>query len=375
MIDLRWTDLSFGLSLFFNLAFLLFVFVYYKECVSLPAFGEKKRISLLLYSLVLVIVVSAGSNSDWYSYQQMVWDFDPTAGATNYGESFYSYLIAFVNQNYLLFRLFVWGGAFILSLFVFARFGVDVNVAVFFLISVFLIRFNYARASLAMSSYFFGLSFLLKPIKSHRLLSFILMALSFWGAYEFHHSLLPILLLTLVVYLPIDKYYVLLLILVLLPFGASIISNSVMSGSSLTADLFEDDYFTTKIAAYSDREYGQSSLLGIIGNILMYGAFVFPALITTILVARNSKSLELHVKRLYRLMISIVLFSVSFLFMGINSYLFFYRYLFMSMIPLTILCTYLYQNSIMKKNLYICIVLWGIVSTVQPLITGLYHTL
>ena len=375
MIDLRWTDLSFGISLFFNISFLLYLVVFYRKSVALPTFDDKKSISLLLYSLLLVIIVSAGSNSDWYNYQEMVWNYDPRAGASNYGEPFYSFLIAFVNQNYLLFRLFVWGGALLLSCLAFERFSVDINVAVFFLISVFLIRFNYARASLAMSSYFFGLSFLLKPIKRLRVLSFILVALLFWGAYEFHHSLLPILLLTIVAYLPLDKYYVLFLILILLPVGASIISNTVLGGSSLTIDLLEDEYFSSKVATYSEREYGRSNILGIIGNILMYGAFIIPAFFTTILVTHNSKSIELPVKRLYRLMISIVLFAVSFLFTRFNSYLFFYRYLFMSMIPLTILCTYLYQNGFMKKRIYTCIVLWGMVSTVQPLLTGLYHTL
>lgn len=367
MIDLLWTDLTFELSLLFNISYVLFFLLFYKKCVINQTGNSRLSFFLLFYALLLVILVSAGSNSDWYSYQDMVWNYDLHVGASNYGEPFYGYLINAVNQNYLLFRLCVWGGAFVLSCFTFKRFGVNVNSATFFLISVYLIRFNYARASLAFSSYFLGLSFLLRPIKGQRILSFVLTVLFFWGAYEFHYSLLPVILLSVMAFLPLDKPFVVIILLLSLPLLASIINNNL--------DFFDSDYIASKLETYEERDDGRANFLGIIAKILMYGAFVIPILISSRVMTKHNRLIDLPIKRLFRVMIGIFIFALTFLFMGYKTEVFFYRYLFMTMIPLAVICVYLYRGKMMSKTMFTVILGWGIMSTVQPLLTGLYHTL
>lgn len=368
MIDLRWTELTPGLSLLFNISFFLFIVVFYRKNVVSPLWQDKRLNKwLFLFSFLLIIFVSPGSGSDWYSYQDLVWNYDLTPGATNHGEPIYRHIISLVNQNYLLFRIIVWGGAFLLSCVAFKRMDINTNVAIFFLVAVFLLRFNYARATLAMASYFMGLSHLLKPCRI-KVLSYLLVVLFFVGAYEFHISMLPVLLLTIVAFLPLDKSYILLSLLILLPIFATYLSNHFY-----ILDLLDDETIADSFNRYSEREGVVSNIIGIIANIILYGAFVIPILITTVIVIKNNKHIDLYVKRLYRVTISIVLFATSFLFMGFQSLIFVYRFLFMTFIPLTILCVYFYQNKMMSKSVYSFIVLWGILSNMQPLFTGLYH--
>lgn len=369
MIDIRWTELTLGLSLLFNISFFLYVIVNFRRSVVSPLWQNTRPNKwLLLFSFLLIIFVSPGSSSDWYSYQDLVWNYDLTPGATNHGEPIYRHIVSLVNQNYLLFRIIVWGGAFLLSCMVFNRMGININVAVYFLISVFLLRFNYARATLAMASYFQGLSLLLKPNKNRRVLSFLLAALFLWGAYEFHISMLPVLLLTIVAFLPLDKPYVLIPLLVFLPILATYISNHFYF-----IDLLEDETIVNSFNRYSEREGVTSNIMGIIANIIMYGAFVIPIIVTTLIVASFNKQIDVYIKRLYRVTISIALFASSFLFMEFQSLIFVYRFLFMTFIPITVICVYLYQNRMMSKPVFSFVVLWGVLSNMQPLFTGLYH--
>ena len=371
MIDLNWTEQTFGLALLFNIAFFLFVITYYKRYIVYPSWNKTTiDCGLACFSLCLIIFVSSSSSSDWYHYQTMVWDYDFTPGAHNHGEPVYGYIIKLVNKNYFLFRLVVWGGAFFLACLSFKRFGINVNVAVFFLVAVFLIKFNYARVSLAMASYFYGLSFLFKPIKRKRFLSLVLVTPFLWGAYEFHHSLLPVILLTLIAYLPLDKPVVAILLFLVIPFMASyVFANFNILGSYADEDLY------SKFNRYMEKESEEANFLGHIANVIQYGAFVIPLIIDSIVIFKSKENVSMPMRRMLRVSISITLFAMMFMFMNFFNTVFTYRYLFMTFIPLTILSIYLYQNRLLKKNLFFLIVLWGIGSNLYGLLYGLYKVL
>ena len=370
MIDLNWTELSFGLALFFTIAYFLYVVSFYRKCVLHPDWQQTKgNWGLFLFSLFLIIVASNGNTSDWFSYQQIVWNYDFGPQGVNHGEPVYAYIVKFVNKNYLLFRIIVWGGAFLLACITFKRFEVNVNVAAFVLVAAFLLKFNYARASLAMASYFLGLSFLLKPIKNLKVLSIALTALFFWGAYEFHHSLLPVLYITIMAYVPLNRFS-LLVIIVLLPFVVSYLSNSID-----VASILEDESIASKFESYTERADGFTNFLGYISKIIGYGSFVIPITIITLSINKQQKKIELPMLRFYRVTIAVFLFAVSFLFMGLQSEFFIYRYLFVTFIPISVLSTYLYENEILSRSKFTIMVLSGICAQAFSFIVGFYHTI
>lgn len=370
MLELSWTEPTIGIMLLFNIVFLLYVIIYYRKFVVRPIWGKKRpSMDLVFFSILLIIILSANGSSDWYHYQSMVWNYDFTIGAHNHGEPVYGYIIQFVNKNYLLFRIIVWGGALLLCLLSFKRLDINPNVALFFLVTVYLFKFNYARASLGMSSYFFGLSYLLNPTKK-RLFNVIIIGLSFWGAYEFHHSMLPVILFTIAALLPIDRPFVAVLAIAAMP----IIASYVFSNLSILEQIGEEDLFG-KASRYMAKESEGANFFGKIYNVIKYGAFVLPLVVDNIVIRKNLSNVPLRMKRLLRITLAIVLFAVMFLFMNLSNEVFTYRYLYMTLIPLTILTVYLYQNGLLTKKFFSLIVLWGIGANVYDLLYGLYKNL
>lgn len=367
MFDFTWSGHTLSNIFYCVIIYLLFIVVYYKRYVTFALYQYNKT-NYWLVLAALLLIITACIDGDWFSYREMVYNYDFIVGAYNHGEPIYAYIIRFIHNNYLLFRIIVWGGALGITCLTFYRFGVNINTAVFFLIAVFLVKFNYSRATLGMASYFLGLSFLLKPGKSNIFIRFIIVVFCFWGGYEFHHSIILLIFVTIVAYLPMEKPYVVLILLVLLPFFASFFHDNF-----LLIDQLENEYISKKLNNYIERDTGSSNIYGKIAGIISYGAFILPIIIDTIIVAKNSKTIELPIKRLYRITIVTSLLAFMFAFMGLNSTVFIYRILFMTMIPLTILTVYLYENKLMTLKTYSAVVIWGVCSISYKLLHLIYH--
>lgn len=367
MFDFTWSDHTIGNVLYCAIIYLLFVLLFYKKYVKFALYqGHTTNRWLILAALILII--TACIDGDWFHYREMVDNYDFTVGARNHGEPLYAYIISLVNKNYLLFRIIVWGGAFGFTCFAFKRFEININTAVFFLIAIFLVKFNYSRATLGMSSYFLGLSFLLKPIKRRKMLSFIVAAFLMLLAYEFHHSMIALVVLTIVAYFPLDRPFVVIIVLLLLPIVASVLHNNLF-----LIDQWENEYLSDKFSHYIERETSRSNMLGIIGDIIGYGVFVIPLFLNTIVVFKNSRLIEMPMKRLFRIVLSTSVLAFAFALMRLDSTVFIYRILFMTFIPLTILTVFFYEKGFMKFKQYSLIVLWGIFAISYKLLHLIYQ--
>lgn len=367
MLDFSWSEHTLGNVLYCTVTYGLFIAVFYKRYVSY-AHSQSTKTNLWLFLFSLVLLISACIDTDWFHYQDMVKSYDLTIGAYNYGEPIYGEIVRIVNRNYLCFRLVVWGLAFVLTCIAFRRFEVNINIAVFYLTAVFLITFNYARATLGMASFFVGLSYLLKPCKGGFLVRLALIAFFFWAAYEFHHSMLVLLFLApVVVILPLDKPYILLIVLFALPFLASLIGDSFF-----LVDQLENEYLSDKFNRNLEREGIQANIFGIIQSIINYGVFVIPLFFDTIALSRNRRLVSATILKLYRVTISLVIFALSFLFLRLNSALFIYRILYMSFIPLTIISVYLYEQQFMNRLRYKVIIWWGVLAISFSLLHLIY---
>ena len=148
MIDFSWTQATLPtvtLSLFLYVCFVLCFFRYTRSRVTL---NNSISLGLWLYAFVLVVYVCV--DNDWYHYQQIISDYDFSSRARNHGEKVYGVIARLVDRNYLLFRIIVWGGALLITTLTFKRFKINLNNAVYFIIAAFLLKFSYARATLAM---------------------------------------------------------------------------------------------------------------------------------------------------------------------------------------------------------------------------------
>lgn len=368
MIDFYWTKTTIPLLLFFIFLYVLFVAIYFRKYAFAPVWNHRRmNLGLSFLSLVLILIVAPNNNSDWFSYQEEVWTFSFNSYQQHL-EPVYSYIIAFVSRNYMLFRIVVWGGAFVLTRWSFNRFGLNQNVAVFFIITVFLLTFNYARATMGMACYTIGLSFILKPLKKSKTLSYLLALAFLFGAYSFHHSILILVLMTIAVFTPIDRPIVTIIALISLPaLGAFIY------GHFDIADTLGSEDVSEKLRIYEEMERESWNLFGMIRYFIQYGAFYFPAIVNYILVIKNRDVLDKSYSNISKIVVATIIASSAFLFMGFENLIFTYRILFMTMIPTSILTVYLYQSKYMTRKFYMSILIWGIMGTLFPLLYGMYY--
>ena len=164
-----------------------------------------------------------------------------------------------------------------------------------------------------------------------------------------------------------EKPLVVIVLLVLLPLFASIFNDSLF-----LVDQLENEYISNKLNNYIERDTGPSNIYGKIAGIISYGAFVLPIIMDMIVISKNNKTIALSIKRLYRITIFTSMLALMFAFMGLESTVFIYRILFMTMIPLTILTVYLYENKLMSLKQFSIIVSWGIFAISYKLLHQIY---
>ena len=367
MIDLTWTKTTVDLIVFFILIYIFFVVLYYKKYAYRPLWTITKiDPGLTFYAFILILIVASSDDSDWFSYQEDVWEYDFNSLYQHF-EPIYGVIIGLVNKNYLLFRIVVWGGAFLLTCNAYKRFEVNRNVGIFFIITAFLLTFNYARATLGMSCYCVGLSFLLKPAQGKKLFSYILALFFFFCAYSFHHSLLILVGMTFAIFLPLDRPIIIVLALSLIPTAAAI-----LYGYFELAEFLSDEDVAEKLRLYGELEKASWNIYGTIRYTIQYGAFYFPIIVNTITVIKNKTYLDASFLKVNNVVLATVLTSFAFLFMGFNNLIFVYRILFMTMIPTSILTVYLYQTNVLKRGMYTAILIWGVAGNLFPLLYGIY---
>ena len=107
----------------------------------------------------------------------------------------YYYIGSFVNYNYILFRLVVWGGAMALYGFTMKRLGINSSVFILYFTIISLLLISYGRVTLAWAIAFFGYSFIVKPLEIRsNLLSYCIGVILIICSVIFHKTaiLLPV---------------------------------------------------------------------------------------------------------------------------------------------------------------------------------------
>lgn len=302
-------------------------------------------------SLIAIIVfcVFAFWNSDYSSYMYRFFYFN----LNDYEEPFYYYLSKFCFHNYYIYRLLIWGTATAFMCLAVKRLEIDRTLYLFIFTVFFLMTFSYARSSLAMSSYFWGISFFITGEKSLRKYMFglVLIILS----YFFHRSFLPIIALTPFLIFPLNKK-TLLLIIILVPillyavdhFSGILLGNQILSG-----DYF--DAFNSAVEKYTDRDVERLDynwkfkLVNILRNYSFYVAIVL--LLVVYIKNRHLYCFDKRVEKCL-LLSSLIIMIASLFFFDKDRFIHIvgYRFLYISGLPIIMATTILYQDGLLSKR-------------------------
>lgn len=366
MFDFPMTEPSVGTAVYCLLAYLFILCFNYKNALKNPyLYPVKKSKKQLFIILACFIIITFCQKGDFFHLMWHIYDYEFIPRAYNYGEPIYIEIAQLVEKNYFFFRIIVWGGAFTLFCLTARRLRVPVYYAIIFLFCSYIILFAYARATAAMAVYFFGLSFLCKPIKNKEPLSYIIGLIVIYTSWEFHNSAIIMIIITSFIFIPLSKWSIA-LILIGIPFVVTI-----AKGYFYEIMIFAEESESAvgeRMSRYSQSEKGSTVAETLLGT-FKYLSFYIPIIISTItiLTKNNIKKISVPIIRMYKIAFGIIFMASTLYLFGETFYVMFYRVLYMSMIPLSIVITALYKEKYITIKQFRWCYMFGIIHTILGL--------
>ncbi|MBO4805937.1 MAG: hypothetical protein J5554_07830 [Paludibacteraceae bacterium] len=305
-----------------------------------------------VYILLFSFVIFPFFNTDWFHYQGV---FNAVKmGFPVHLEEVYVCLIDGVCNDYLTFRIIVWGSALILTLLIFKKLPISYDLALFFFGTIWIIWFSYARVSLAMAMTFLGgtllaskkESFLMKVVGSFLLIS----------AFYFHKSAaFGIMVVVLALVLRQLKMNVIPILILLFPILLFMIQFYL--GGFLVADIDEEENTMNAYMSvgqhYMEKSGAERGIAANIQRLLER----FPYYYLSFMIFKKYK--EGGIKRVpsairffMNVLFLIVYVSSLFFFdFGANLETIYGRFLRFAFIPATIVLTYFYEHERFRSRI------------------------
>lgn len=320
----------------------LFSFFFFNVilCVSFLCARDCK-IRQLPWLLALFFCVFAFWDTDYYSFRYFFYH-----PVSDFRDPLYYYLTYPAFGIYPIYRLIIWGCALYLFRKTCNRFGVNGNVSAYVFVAFFLLTFSFARASLGMALYFYGLSLLLKPNLLHRVDSYlwgiVFILLSYFG----HRSMLPLIVMTPLAFVKITRFRIFLLLCLfpLMIWGIRTIMLYFIDLDSSNGQLGEFSDAVRSYATSGDFVLNwKFALITFLRNASHYLLCAY--LLWMVWLKRSYCSVPLYIKRFvtFSIAISCIAVSLSLSDIGVATVTS-KRYLYMTGIPLSISLVYLVQE-------------------------------
>lgn len=344
---------------------------------------NNKPRTILLFCGILLFSLTSFVGGDFFHYYPLMSEYrGQVFGEQDKSlEVCYQYLIHFIDGNYFLFRLIVWGCSLLLIVLATRQFGVNIYNTLFIISVGFIVTFSYARATLAMAVFTLGVIVICianEKNSNKRVIQTIVGLLILASSIYFHRSMLPVVAIAVCWSLmPWKKQFTKHSLWLFPIFVAicSIILKTAFKELFEVANSIEDETGTLdRVEVYAEQEGIVHNINGYIRLALHYTAFYLPLFILSN-TFRSENVFQIANKRsiwLYQIIFLIFVFATSFIFLDFDSGVFFYRYLYMSFIPISILIVYMKNSGILTIKQYHWIVTCFILSNLFQLFALVY---
>lgn len=343
-------------ALFWGLYMVVFVYAVWKTILSAPKDKRYVEVSKLFILFFAGYAVFYCVNPDYFRYREWIYGSDFEFWDK---ELFYVYLVLFCrllpfDYPFEVFRLIVWGGAVLMAYYTFRKYREMLmpGLTLLLLFVFYSNTFCYARASLGMAVFFFGVSILLLTKRYLIKILGIGVALS---SVLFHHEMLIGVAILPCLLIPFERKEGTFLSVFLLILAIIVISY-VNSHLGIFDAMFDNDDLSSKIEDFNDAEQGKFRL----STLVKYLNFFYPLYVITKCFWKTK--VPKSIAGMYRIAYTITLISVAFMVVfGLRS-VFGYRVMYISMIPLSLLVGYCYCNGYFKDRQFILMMMLALLS-------------
>lgn len=303
--------------------------------------------------LSLAFCVFAFWDTDYFTFKR---DFE--AGLEGFRDPFYYYLSFLSFKSYSIIRLIIWGIALRLFYLSCKKLEIPLNVAIFAFSVFFLITFSYARASLGMSAYFYGLILYLTALNKRKVL--IKVGLCFFLAFLAHRSMLLLIILAPLVKVELSRNKIL-CILFLFPLVFMLFNN--LFSSFISGELIQlgggFEGVTEAAQKYSkyDIVVEKNWKFQLTSNLRTFSFYILAVYLMWLYYFSKYKyTVSEFERKLFNVLFVVLLFALS---MQMNNHfglsIIGYRYLYTTGIPLCILLSLAIQKKWCTYKTYICL--------------------
>lgn len=309
--------------------------------------------------MMLVVCLTFFWDGDYYHYKM-----DFMNGLLIVGEKdpVYVWLAEVAHWNYSIWRLYIWGSALLFLYLNCKRLELDKNITIFILAFFACSSFAYSRATLSMAIYFYGISFLVYPIKK-RFFSIIIGCFFLFLSYFAHRSVLPLIIISPLALIPLTKSR---LIIASFFIPIIVIFINQIFGSFLDGEIQLEDQLSA-FQASAERAAGIESGLKknwraqLLYDCHIYSLFVpIGFILWKLFFSKERFEVDTFFVKMMTIVVVIVIIGCSILY-GLKwgeTETIGMRYLNFSIIPEVLLMTYLYQyDFINRKTLYLLLLL------------------
>lgn len=317
-------------------------------------YRKNKNVVSLVWVLVVVFLLFAYWDTDYFSFREIFY----TSLNKDFRDPMYYYLSFISLNSYTVFRFLIWGVALLLFYKTVKRFNLPLNYSAFIFCVFFLLTFSYARVSLGMAMYFYGVSRLL--VSSHKnkvtdlFVGMLFIICSYWG----HRSMLVPILMTPILFVELNKKTVYLFILIGVFFSSLapvILSGFASEEITMDSQLSGFEEAATQYAGNEAVvEYNWKFTL--MKNLRNYSFIILMVyFVWKVVFSKLSMQIDPSIKKLLSLCCCILIVALSFMSIpGAGSSIIGYRYLYMLGVPLCLMLSYMVANGLCKfRTMYL----------------------
>lgn len=314
------------------------------------AYKYKRQSAPITWVLIIVFLLFAYWDTDYFSFRQMFY-----TSLEGFRDPLYYYLSLISFNSYTVFRLIIWGTALLLFKKTSDRYGISPNIAAYVFSIFFLLTFSYARVSLGMAMYFYGLSFLTKPHPKNKFWGTIWGLLFIGCSYFGHRSLLVLIGLAPIALIKLNRKTILILgiIGVMVSGFATTLLSDLISGSLSVSDTMGAAGEAAEQYANIEIEMEYNWKFALMRNLRFYSIYIAMAYIAwKVAFSKEANNIGPEIKRLATISCAILIFSVSFLLApSWGADIIGYRYLYMVGLPICTIIAYFATNGLISKKM------------------------
>lgn len=337
---------------FANLLLLVILF-----CVFEPTYRghaippSRKRLGVFF---ILIFCLFSFWGTDWFHYfdifqQQKEYPFSRTSI-----EPIYVWIIANISNNYIVFRIIVWGTSLLLLIDSVRRLSINRNCFWLVFISTSLVWFSYSRVILAMSLMFWGVSLLFDRVKLLTVGRLILGLFAIGASYYCHKSAIfgiAIIVLSLLSSLLSKRSYI--VFIALLPLVVILVKTNITDFMLSSVD--EDGSSLESTLAVAQMYMGRNRYIhgpgAMLQQLLEKASFYLTALLCISLQKhKHYTRFPNGIKVFINIVLLIVILSTVFVFdLSINSRTLYTRFLRFCTIPMAIVLAFSWEERLFPK--------------------------